>query len=481
MTNHQPVLYCFRNDLRLADNKALTAAIESGQPVALCFVLDDETPDQWRLGGASRWWLHHSLTSLISDLKDLNCQLILRRGVWDQTVAKIAKEIDAETVFFSRAYEPYAATQELRLKENLEALAINTKRYGGYLFFEPEQIRTQNDAPYKVFTPFWRRCLEQLNPQLPKNRPRDLKTLSRSPASETLADWQLLPTKPDWAGGLKETWQPGETGAWQRLTEFLDQAASNYKDQRDIPSVPGTSRLSPHLHFGEISPRQIWHHIQVTLSTHSNLQVGADAFIRELGWRDFSYHLLHHWPHLPEKPFREEFARFPWQSNGKALRDWQKGQTGIPLIDAGMRELWHTGWMHNRVRMIVASYLVKNLLIPWQAGEAWFWDTLVDADLANNAASWQWVAGSGADAAPYFRIFNPVTQSSKFDPAGVYIKKWVPELAKMPAKQLHAPWMADTQVLKAAGVTLGKTYPKPAVDLKTSRQRALDAYQAIKT
>lgn len=481
MTTNRPVLFCFRNDLRLADNTALTAAIESGKPLALCYILDDATPGQWKMGGASRWWLHHSLAALSNDLSDLDCPLILRRGIWEEAVTQIAQDIDAEAVFFSRAYEPYAAAQEVRLKEKLEGLGIDIKRYGGYLFFEPEQIRTQSGNPYKVFTPFWRNCLQQLNPKLPKNRPKTLTKVSPQPVSENLTDWHFLPTKPNWAGGLERSWQPGEAGAWHRLTRFLDQAASKYKEQRDIPNILGTSQLSAHLHFGEITPRQVWHHAQVTLSARPDLQIGVDAFIRELGWRDFSYHLLHHWPHLPEKPFRQEFAAFPWKNNPGALRDWQKGQTGIPLIDAGMRELWTTGWMHNRVRMIVASFLVKNLLIPWQDGEAWFWDTLVDADLANNAASWQWVAGSGADAAPYFRIFNPVTQSSKFDPDGLYIKKWVPELAKLPPKQLHAPWMADPQVLAGAGITLGKTYPKPAVDLKTSRQRALDAYQSIRT
>ncbi|MEM7282363.1 MAG: deoxyribodipyrimidine photo-lyase [Pseudomonadota bacterium] len=481
MINTQPVLFCFRNDLRVSDNPALTAAVETGQPVIACFILDNTSSNPWLPGGASRWWLHHSLQNLEISLAKLGGQLILQRGPWDQSVLNLAKQADVSTVFFSRAYEPFGATQEVNLKSQLDSLNIETKRYGGYLFFEPEQIKTLNDEPYKVFTPFWKRCLERLNPKLPHNRPQSLDFAKVSLPSDKLENWKLLPTKSDWAVGLKQTWRPGEEGAWSRLTEFFDGAVQDYKEKRDVPSVIGTSRLSPHLHFGEITPRQIWHYAQAALSSAPQLQKGTDAFIRELGWRDFSYHLLHHWPHLPESPFRKQFAEFPWQKDSESLRKWQKGQTGIPLVDAGMRELWHTGWMHNRVRMIVASLLVKNLLIPWQEGEAWFWDTLVDADLGNNAAGWQWVAGSGADAAPYFRIFNPVTQSQKFDSDGVYIKQWVPELQKLPAKHIHAPWLAPESVLKQASLTLGQNYPLPIVDLKASRQRALDAYQAIKT
>ncbi len=300
------------------------------------------------------------------------------------------------------------------------------------------------------------------------------------PGSEPLDDWSLLPSKPDWAGGLRERWHPGEAGAKDRLTSFLDEAMADYSDQRNRPDKPGTSRLSPHLHFGEISPQQCWHAVEDRLAGDEHGARGGRSFLRELVWRDFSYHLLFHWPALPSKAFRPEFENFPWNSDNEALKAWQQGKTGYPIVDAGMRELWETGWMHNRVRMITASFLIKHLLLPWQDGEAWFWDTLVDADLANNAASWQWVAGSGADAAPYFRIFNPILQGKKFDPEGDYVRRYVPELAKLGVDHLHTPWEAPDHVLKAAGIVLGETYPCPIVQHADARKRALDAYQAIK-
>jgi deoxyribodipyrimidine photo-lyase len=288
-----------------------------------------------------------------------------------------------------------------------------------------------------------------------------------------------LPSKPDWAGGLRDAWQPGEAEARKRLTAFLDGPIGDYAVLRDRPDLAATSRLSPHLHFGEISPAQCWH--AASIKSGKGEAKGAGTFLRELVWREFSYHLLFHNPDLPDAPFRREFAAFPWaRDHGDMLRDWQLGRTGYPIVDAGMRELWTTGWMHNRVRMIAASFLIKNLMIPWQAGEAWFWDTLVDADLANNAASWQWVAGSGADAAPYFRIFNPVTQGLKFDPDGAYVRRWVPELSRLAAPDIHCPWESPATVLAAAGVRLGKTYPHPIVDHRAARLRALEAYEHVK-
>lgn len=446
----------------------------------LCFVLDQVTPGQWNYGGAGQWWLHQSLGVLQDNLKAAGGRLVLRKGVWAEQLLALADEVEAGAVYWSRMYEPYAAKAEQFLHGQLADKGIEVRRFGGYLLFEPEEVRTQQDEPYKVFTPFWKACLQRPEPRSPGGKPRKFDFYKGRLKSDSLKDWALLPTKPDWAGGFRESWKPGEKGAAAQLGKFIDAALIDYKEDRDIPALPGTSKLSPHLHFGEISPRQIWHRIQAVLAGNSRLQKGAESYLRELGWREFCYHLLHHWPDLPEQPFRQQFKAFPWRKDSKALRAWQQGQTGYPLIDAGMRQLWHTGWMHNRVRMIVASLLVKNLLVPWQHGEAWFWDTLVDADLANNAAGWQWVAGSGADAAPYFRIFNPVTQSEKFDPDGTYIKCWVPELAKLPARYIHAPWDAPESELMAAGVRLGKDYPLPIVDHKATRQRALDAYAKIK-
>ena len=478
--SQQPIVFCFRNDLRLADNRGWHAAARSEFPIIALYVLDDETSETWKMGGASRWWLHHSLTSLANDLQALGGQLILRRGVWHEKIAAFAQKVNAAEVYWSRVYEPYAAKCEEALYEQLQEADIDGKRFRGTLLFEPEHVRTLDDNPYKVFTPFWKSCLKKDAPNATLKAPKTIKFAAKPPGSEDLDDWALLPTSPNWAGGLSETWSPGEAGAWERLQAFVDGPVKNYKDARDKPAEHGTSMLSPHLHFGELSPRQVWHATRNATARSSKNQTGADVFLSEIGWREFSYHLLHHWPTLPDAPFKEKFKSFPWRRDAKALRAWEKGQTGIPIVDAGMRQLWHTGWMHNRVRMIVASLLVKNVLVHWRDGEDWFWDTLVDADLASNAAGWQWVAGSGADAAPYFRIFNPVTQSAKFDPDGTYLRRWVPEINDLPKKYIHDPSSAPDEILEAAGVVLGRTYPRAIVDLKETRVRALDAYKQIK-
>ncbi|MFK8013917.1 MAG: deoxyribodipyrimidine photo-lyase [Gammaproteobacteria bacterium] len=478
--SNQPVLFCFRNDLRLADNRGWHAAATSGHPVIALYVLDDQTPGHWKMGGASRWWLHHSLNRLNDDLAELGGSLRLRHGVWHETVANLAIDCDAAAVYWSRVYEPYATLGEKTLHDTLQDADITPKRFRGTLLFEPETVRTLNDDPYKVFTPFWKSCRKKPAPDAAIGAPKRVTFADSQPASDNLEDWALLPTRPDWASGLRDTWTPGETGAWERLEAFVDGPVANYKEGRDLPAVHGTSMLSPHLHFGELSPRQVWHAVHDAITRSSANQAGADVFLSEIGWREFSYHLLHHWPTLPDAPFKEKFRSFPWRRDGKSLRAWETGQTGIPIVDAGMRQLWHTGWMHNRVRMIVASLLIKNVLVHWRDGEDWFWDTLVDADLASNAAGWQWVAGSGADAAPYFRIFNPVTQSAKFDPEGHYLRRWVPEIADLPKKYIHDPSSAPAEILKGSGVILGQTYPRAIVDLKETRQRALDAYKQIK-
>ena len=386
----------------------------------------------------------------------------------------------ATSVYFSRRYEPAARALEEAVKRGLDGLGVACKRYGGSLLFEPEAIRSKTNDVYKVFTPFWRAACAGDAPRLSAAAPKRLVAPAAWPASDVLAAWSLLPTSPDWAGGLRGNWTPGEAGAHAQLTVFATLALTTYKDDRDRPDRPGTSRLSPHLHFGEISPAMVWHEIKATQSMQPQTEAGAAKFLAEIGWREFSYHLLFNFPHLPENPFRADFANFPWREDEARLRAWQRGMTGYPIVDAGLRQLRQTGWMHNRVRMVVASFLVKHLLIPWQAGEAWFWDNLVDADLASNAAGWQWVAGCGADAAPYFRIFNPMTQGEKFDPAGDYVRTFVPELAKLRTDYIHAPWTAPALELAAAGITLGKTYPKPIVDHSQARDAALAAFQSLK-
>ncbi len=475
-------LVLFQDNLRLADNPALTAAVESGHAVLPLFVLDNETPGRWRLGGASRWWLHHSLAQLANGFEERGSRLILRQGATTAVLQQILDDVDVAGVYFARGYAPWSPALEDGLKKLCDTAGIDCRRYGGHLVFEPEAIKTQSGNPYTVFTPFWRACQAADPPAQPLPAPKKIESPAAWPKSDRLEDLDLLPQGVDWTAGLVDAWSPGEGGATQRLNTFLKSGMGHYKDRRDLPAVDGaTSRLSPHLRFGEISPRTIWWRTRDRIAKQPETAANGMHFLRELAWRDFSYHLLFNNPDLPDVPLKDNFAAFPWaEPDHKMLRAWQQGKTGFPIVDAGMRELWQTGYMHNRVRMIAASFLVKDLLIHWREGEAWFWDTLVDADIANNSASWQWVAGCGADAAPYFRIFNPVLQGEKFDPGGAYVRRYVPELSKLPDKFIHKPWEAPEDVLQAAGVALGDTYPMPMVDRKISRQRALDAYETIK-
>jgi deoxyribodipyrimidine photo-lyase len=455
----------FRQDLRLADNAALSAAAAKG-PVAALYILDDETPGEWCWGGASRWWLHNSLENLSKKIP-----LILRRGRADDVIKNVLNETGAASVHFTRDYAPWSGALEKRIKENCDGQNIACHRYGGFLLHEPESIRNGSREPYKVYTPFSRACFALDEPRPPKPAPK-FESFSRPVKSDSLSDWQLLPSKPNWAKGLAEHWQPGEEGAAQLLATFIDHALTDYADGRDRADRPFTSRLSAHLHWGEISPHQIWHATRSAMAkTNGALDRSGEKFLKEILWREFSYHLLHHWPHLPDHPFKAEYAKFPWVENGLALQRWQRGETGYPIVDAGMRELWHTGIMHNRVRMVAASFLIKDLLIPWQQGEHWFWDTLVDADIGANSASWQWVAGCGADASPYYRVFNPVLQGQKFDPDGDYVKKWIPELKDVPTKFIHCPW--DMAVPPQA-------YAMRMVDHAAARDRALEAFKKIK-
>ena len=475
MSATPPIIVWFRQDLRLADNPALREAAASGAPLLAVYILDDAGAGDWPRGGASRWWLHHSLAALGADLAAAGVPLVLRRGPAATELDDLIGASGASGVFWNRCYEPAIRARDEAIKAGLERRGLQARSFNGGLLFEPWTVTTQAGLPFKVYTPFAKACRAAPEPALPLPAPKlpagRLATVPRGPG---LDDLGLLPRKPDWAGGLRAAWRPGEAGAQDRLARFMAAAVEGYRDDRNRPDLQSTSRLSAHLHFGEISPRQLWH------AARARGGRGAEHFVSELLWREFSYHLLFHFPELPARNWRPDFDAFPWADDPAALAAWQRGRTGYPIVDAGMRELWTTGWMHNRVRMVAGSFLVKDLMLPWQQGEAWFWDTLVDADLANNAASWQWVAGCGADAAPYFRVFNPVLQGEKFDPAGDYVRRFVPELARLPASVIHRPWEADAATLRQAGIELGRDYPRPIVDHGKARDRALAAFATIK-
>jgi deoxyribodipyrimidine photo-lyase len=464
-----PVIFWFRRNLRLHDNPALRAAVETGRPILPIYVSDELDE-----GGASRWWLHHSLASLDAALEDHGSGLVIRSGRPDEVLPRIVEETGSRAVFFSRRYEPVARAQERKLEKVLDG-PCELHGFDDSVIRHPRSVMTQAGTPFKVFTPFWKAASGPGEPEKPVPKPPEFETTTSGLDAGSIDGLELLPTAPDWSRGLRETWTPGEEGAFERLDNACS-IAGDYDEQRDRPDLEGTSRLSPHLHFGELSPRQVWHDIRS--ATSAGGQQGADALLRQLYWRDFSAYLLYHFPHLPDEPLREEFSHFPWTDDADGLKAWQQGHTGYPIVDAGMRQLWATGWMHNRVRMIVASFLVKDLLVHWQAGADWFLDTLVDADLANNSASWQWVAGCGTDAAPYFRIFNPVLQGKKFDPMGDYVRHWVPELARLPVKFIQEPWKADIDAQKAANVVIGEDYPAPIVDHGAARDLALESYRA---
>jgi deoxyribodipyrimidine photo-lyase len=461
----KPVIMWFRQDLRLADNPALTVAAAAG-PVLPVFILDEETPGNWGWGAASRWWLHHSLSRLNETLP-----LVLRRGEAVAALETLIKESGASGLHFTRDYAPWSAEIEQRVKQMCDRHGVACHRHGGFLLHEPESIRNGSGQFFKVYTPFSRVCFAKGMPRSP--RPVPAITPHQSDiASDAVSDWQLLPTKHDWSAGFHQHWTPGEAGARASLQLFLDNGLKGYGEGRDRPDKAYTSRLSPRLHWGELSPHTVWHAASQRMAEAKGaLDQDGEKFLKELLWREFSYHLLHHVPTFPDRPFKPEFDDFPWAEDEAGLKAWQHGRTGYPIVDAGMRELWATGIMHNRVRMIVASFLIKDLLIPWQAGERWFWDTLCDADIASNSAGWQWVAGCGADAAPYYRIFNPVLQGEKFDPHGVYVRRWVPELGAVPESFVHKPWEMPVPP---------KAYPARIVDHGVARDRALASFKKIK-
>jgi deoxyribodipyrimidine photo-lyase len=444
----------FRRDLRLADNPALAAACERSRRLVLLYVHAPEEEGDWQPGGASRWWLHHSLARLSQSLRARGAELQIRRGPTLPALLDVARETGAASVFWNRLYEPMIAARDQRVASGLREAGLGAESFNAALLVEPWESRSAQGGPYRVFTPFWRSCLKLLDAQ-PRPLPAP-KALAAAPvvgSGLSLDELELLP-KTRWDWGLRSAWTPGEEGALRRLELFCETALSAYETGRNRPDRPDTSRISPHLHFGEVGPRQCLAAVRNAALDQPAARTAADSFLREIGWREFAHHLLHHFPRTATEPLDERFAHFPWEPNPAWLDAWQRGCTGYPIVDAGMRELWSTGWMHNRVRMIVASLLTKNLRQPWLDGARWFWDTLVDADLASNTLGWQWTAGCGADAAPYFRIFNPALQAARHDPDGGYVRRWLPE-------PMH-------------------DYPPPIVDFRESRAAALAAYARIK-
>lgn len=475
-----PIIIWFRQDLRLSDNPTLHAAYESGHPIIPLYILDDENADEWKMGAASRVWLHHALDALNKDLSD---HLVLENGDASKIIPALLKKTGASAIYWNRCYEPWRIARDKKIKSDLEGNNIDVQSFNGSLLWEPWHIKTGGGTPYKVFTPFYRKgCLQQPAPREPLPKPKRLTYSDTYKLGCALDKLNLLAPKAEggWDSRMAKYWNISEKGANKRLEDFLDDGLAYYKTGRDHPADDHTSRLSPYLHFGQISPNTAWYAAQAR-GTAEGWEKDMDHFLSELGWREFSYNLLYHFPKITWENLQEKFNDFPWKSQeSKALEAWREGKTGFPIVDAGMRQLYETGYMHNRVRMIVGSFLVKNMLTHWHLGEEWFWDCLVDADLASNAASWQWIAGCGADAAPYFRIFNPMLQSKKFDSKGEYIRKFVPELKNMPDDHIHAPWEAPELILKSAGVELGKTYPKPLMMHSDARDRAMEAYKSVK-
>ena len=476
-----PCLFLFREDLRLTDNPSLMAAIKSKQPVICIFIYDDTSDGPWRAGSARKWWLHYSLRSLMADIEELGGKLILLEGKQEILIPQIVLQTNSTQVFWTRRYGPQQIEVDKNVKSKLESDGVKVTSTNGRLLFEPWHFKTGTRQPYRVFTPLWKamKATGVVRPLCKK--PSSLNWAEHNLNSIKLDELKLLPTSPNWASQFPQEWHPGESGAKERLVRFIKATASKYRDERNRPDISGTSGLSPHLQHGEISPVQIWHSIQIAVEQGRIPEAQADVFLSEIAWREFSYVLLFNNPDMLSKEINPKFNNFPWQFDVEKFNAWKSGNTGYPIVDAGMRELWQTGWMHNRVRMIVGSFLVKHLLVDWRDGMAWFWDTLLDADIASNTASWQWIAGCGADAAPYFRIFNPILQGQKFDPNGEYIRKFLPQLKNLPDKYISAPWEAPNSILHETGIVLGRNYPRPIIDLKEARDKALEAYEKTKT
>ena len=465
----------------MSDNPALHAAVGSGRPVLCLYVADAVTPNIRTIGAAQEWWLHHALAALDANLRDRGARLLLRRGPVEDVLRDLADETGAAALHMNERYDPEARALDEAIAATLRAGGLTVEAHRAHLMHDPAALRTKTGSHYKVYTPFWRTFAADHAPREPLPAPERIPSAGGNLEGVTLAELDLLPTSPDWSGGFGE-WEPGENGARKRLDAFLDAHLKGYVTGRDAPGRDVTSKLSPHLRFGDVSPHQVWHAMADREGDVPNEDF--ETFRKELAWREFNHHLLFNIGELETRNVHAKYDALPWRDiEGEAKADWRawrKGLTGYPIVDAGMRQLWQSGWQHNRVRMICASFLVKHLLIDWREGERWYWDCLVDGDPANNPGNWQWVAGTGADASPFFRIFNPITQGPKFDTEGDYVRRWVPELAELPLKHIHAPWEAPRSVLEKAGVKLGHDYPEPILDHKFARQRALDALQSIK-
>ena len=474
-----PIIVWIRKDLRLFDNPGLYYAAEQSRSIIPVFIWAPHEEGNWSIGGAQKWWLHHSLVSFAGTLEKKGIRLIIKRGSSASTLCDLAAHTGAQSVFWNASFEPAEKERDTHVTKALHERSIETVQWDTQLLHDPDSVRTGKGTPYKVFTPFWRNIESNLVVSAPLPAPQFKPESNQlSPIQSLHVDELDLLPKLNWADEFHDVWTPGENTASSRFDSFLDQSIADYNKNRDFPYMDGTSMLSPHLHFGEISPKTMWHEI-----TQENRSATKDEkkgpYLRQLIWREFSYHLIHHFPHTAENNLRESFDRFPWSKNQDALVRWQKGETGYPIVDAGMRQLWRTGWMHNRVRMVVASFLTKHLLTHWLEGAKWFWDTLVDANLPNNTMGWQWAAGSGADAQPFFRIFNPMNQGKKFDPQGIYVKKWVPELEAVPKSFIHEPWLMPEQHQQRINTRIGLHYPKPIVDHKEAREFALASYKNI--
>ncbi len=472
-----PIIVWLRKDLRIADNPALAAAAATDRPVIPLYIHDDDGPPR-PIGAASAWWLDKSLRALGAALRTVGAHLTLRRGDSLTSLLDIVQETGATGVYWNRLYDNKSMERDAAVAAAFSTADLETHCHNASLLNEPDAVLSGAGGPFRVYTPYYRAASKTAGDVAPCRAPDRISGLTPAPRSDDLDDWGLHPHAPDWSAGFRD-WAPGEQGAHRRLDAFIVEAAKSYARGRNMLAEDGVSRLSPHLHFGEIGPRQVWAAVQ-SAADHGDIALGeAETYQKELIWREFNYSLLFHNPEITHRPFNAAFTEFAWSEDTPGFHAWTRGLTGYPVVDAGMRQLWSTGWMHNRARMIVASFLVKDLLIDWRRGEAWFWNTLVDADLANNVGNWQWVAGSGADAAPFFRIFNPMLQGAKFDPRGDYVRRWVPELANLGSADIHQPWNADSEVLKRAGVELGVTYPRPIVDHFTARDRALAAYKRL--
>jgi len=482
MSASSPTIVWFRRDLRLHDNPAWNKAVESGKTIIPLYIHCDHEEGTWRRGSASRWWLHHALSDLDDQLCELGSQLFIINVEKNESslekIQKIITRSGADSVTWNRCYEPSFVKRDAEIKHALKSNNIQVESFNGTLLLDPHQIRNKSGSPFQVFTPFWKHCREI---EIPKpvtaqfvKEPINKDEPFSTPDHTELEKLTLYPIIP-WHLPIEKFWDATRSGGIELLAK-LTQKSDHYQNKRDLPNDDATSRLSSYLHFGQISPQELYHHLHSSLSQPKQIETANDGIIRQLYWREFSAHLLYHFPHSQDTALKPKYDEFPWRLDENLLLAWQQGKTGFPIVDAGMRQLWETGWMHNRVRMIAGSLLVKHLLQPWQEGARWFWDTLVDADLANNSMGWQWVAGSGADASPYFRIFNPIIQGKKFDPDGSYVKKWCPELSRLPKQYIHCPWEASPIELRAAGITLDENYPSPIISHENGRKQALDAY-----